>query len=314
MLKLLNKINGYLENETNLTEKYIEIMQKKVWPDSDVKAFLKDNQAQLTPEIIKRGESKLYEFVLVKNQLAQGQATMTPGYTPSLVLNNQRIEVVYTPTAEFLEKQRQLEIKKRIRFFNNRTPKHNKLVRFKDITTNDNNPSRSIVFAKMMDFLNHYIEKPYEFHKGLYLYGSFGTGKTFFMTTLANELAIRGYSSLIVYYPEFVRKMKDAINNGQTTQLLNELCDVPILIFDEIGSIETSNWVRDECLAIVLQARMEQELPTFFTSNLSLDELQQALEVNNRDISEPLKAQRLMERIKFLADECAMIGKNWRNS
>ena len=37
------------------------------------------------------------------------------------------------------------------------------------------------------------------------------------------------------------------------------------------------------------------------------------LDINNRGEAEPLKAKRIMERIKFLADEYHVVGKNRRN-
>ena len=50
------------------------------------------------------------------------------------------------------------------------------------------------------------------------------------------------------------------------------------------------------------------------SSNLSMKDLQeQYLTYNNRGDSEPLKAMRIMERIKFLATEYQMVGPNRRN-
>ena len=59
---------------------------------------------------------------------------------------------------------------------------------------------------------------------------------------------------------------------------------------------------------------MQEELPTFFSSNLSLKQLEEEyLTVNSRGEAEPLKAKRIMERIRFLADDYHVVGRNRRN-
>lgn len=86
-------------------------------------------------------------------------------------------------------------------------------------------------------------------------------------------------------------------------------------MLDDIGADQLSSWLRDDVLGIILQYRMQEELPTFFSSNLSLkDLLTQYLTVNNRGEAEPLKARRIMERIIYLSKEYTMIGKNRRHS
>ena len=57
---------------------------------------------------------------------------------------------------------------------------------------------------------------------------------------------------------------------------------------------------------------MEEELPTFFTSNLTLDELESTLSNTNNGI-EKIKAKRIIERIKQLTVPLELISKNRRN-
>ena len=85
-------------------------------------------------------------------------------------------------------------------------------------------------------------------------------------------------------------------------------------MLDDIGADSLSSWIRDDVLGVILQYRMQEELPTFFSSNLSFEQLEnEYLAINNRGEAEPLKALRIMERIKFLADEYHIVGKNRRN-
>ena len=57
---------------------------------------------------------------------------------------------------------------------------------------------------------------------------------------------------------------------------------------------------------------MEEELPTFFTSNLTLSELEASLSVTNSG-TEKVKAKRIIERIKQLTISLELISKNRRN-
>ena len=45
-----------------------------------------------------------------------------------------------------------------------------------------------------LSFITSYTKAPKDFHKGLYLEGSFGVGKTYLLAAIANDLAKRGVS------------------------------------------------------------------------------------------------------------------------
>ena len=62
----------------------------------------------------------------------------------------------------------------------------------------------------------------------------------------------------------------------------------------EIGAEHLTSWSRDEVLEPILQHRMDEELPTFFTSNYTVDELEKHFVVND----EKMKARRIIERVK----------------
>ena len=85
-------------------------------------------------------------------------------------------------------------------------------------------------------------------------------------------------------------------------------CD--LLLIDDIGAETVTSWNRDEVLGTILQYRMQESLPTFFTSNLSLKELEVHLAGN--DSEGKIKARRIIERIKYLTDNITMIAENRR--
>lgn len=147
--------------------------------------------------------------------------------------------------------------------------------------------------------------------KGIYLHGSFGSGKTYLIASLFNEMAKRGVKGTLVYYPEFLRTLKASFQTDYDTKF-NNIKKTPLLLFDDIGAENCSNWSRDEVLGPILQYRMENHLPTFFTSNLNLDELESSLSITSSGVDK-VKARRIVERIRQLTIQEELISKNRRN-
>ncbi|RKN86778.1 primosomal protein DnaI [Paenibacillus ginsengarvi] len=151
-------------------------------------------------------------------------------------------------------------------------------------------------------------------HKGIYLYGPFGVGKSAIMAAAARELASRNTDVLMIYVPDFLGEIKSAIKTGDVESKLNALREVSVLILDDIGAEPLTAWTRDEVLGPVLQRRM-QRLPTLYTSNLMLDELRKHLS-QAKDEREPnlVKGARLMERIEPFVTTVRVGGKNRRRA
>lgn len=147
--------------------------------------------------------------------------------------------------------------------------------------------------------------------KGLYLNGSFGTGKTYLIAALFNEMAKRGIKSAIVYYPEFLRSLKESFDSIDYKEKFNYIKNVPLLLIDDIGAEAVSSWSRDEILGSIIQYRMEQNLKTFFTSNLTLKELEEHLSLTNKGV-EKVKSRRIMDRINYITKDLKLVSKNRR--
>ncbi|MFS0556569.1 primosomal protein DnaI [Brevibacillus sp. 179-C9.3 HS] len=149
--------------------------------------------------------------------------------------------------------------------------------------------------------------------KGLYLHGPFGVGKSYIMGAIGRELSERNVASLLVYVPDFIREMKDSISDQSYAGKLELLKEVPVLILDDIGAENLTPWVRDEILGVILNQRANNHLPTLFTSNYSLDELQEHLSISNGNRIEQTKAARIMERIRHFVDVYEILRKNHRS-
>ncbi len=175
-----------------------------------------------------------------------------------------------------------------------------------DIYTDSNDRKEVIKYA--VKFIKDYkCGKPV---KGLYLNGNFGSGKSYIVSAILNEIRKDNRKVAMVYYPEFLRSLKTSFNSDFDEQF-NYAKRADLLLLDDIGAESTSSWSRDEILGPILQYRMDENLPTFFTSNLTLDELEIHLS-ESKDKVDKLKAKRIIERIKYLTNDIQLISENRR--
>ena len=182
-----------------------------------------------------------------------------------------------------------------------------KNARMKDIDINDKNRVKVIKWLK--EYFDNY-EKVNTL-KGLYLHGSFGSGKTYLISALFNELEIsKDANTEVVYLPETLRNMKEDFSLVEDK--LNYLKNVDILLIDDIGAENVTAWGRDEILGTILQYRMNNKLSTFFTSNLTLEELEVHLSLS-KNSEEKVKARRIIERIKELTEDLELVSINRRS-
>lgn len=221
-------------------------------------------------------------------------------FTPVIIDNN--LEFTYSP-CKFQQKYN-----KEYKYLNNVTffevSNELKNANMKDIFTDD--ASRLEAIEWLMNFLKKYPKV----EKGLYLHGSFGTGKTYLIAALFNELAKKGIKSSIIYWPEFLRDLKASFNTD-FKERFEYIKKAPLLLIDDIGAENTTDWGRDEVLGPLLQHRMQMNLITFFTSNFDIELLEGHFSVSKDKIS-VVKAKRIIERISYITETRKIIGKNRR--
>lgn len=291
----------------NLKEKY-RLLAQKVLNDKDVLKFLKENSLTKVDAIANL--SKLYEFVDKKQKMECGKETFAPGYAPHLLLSGRRVEVIYEPTQKLVKWQLKMKHSRLVDLIQLPKQLRNASIQDYDVKGREGPLRAALTF---IDECRNYTTTS-QFPKGLYLCGSLGVGKTYLLAAIANHLAEHDIQSLLIHFPSFCTKMMGAINENRTTQEIEKVKKVPILMLDDIGATRLNAWLRDSVLGVILEYRMQNELPTLFSSNYSMKDLQeQYLTFDNKGSSEPLKAMRLMERIKFLAIEYKMEGPNRRN-
>lgn len=311
MMQSIGQVAATLKAQQNNAA--LEQVIDQVFKDPGVNEFLVANAAQLTAEKIQRGYSKLYEYYHEMRLQAAGKTTVAPGFAPRLIVSAGEIDVTYVPTAQLVA-ARQVAAKKRRMVLIN-MPKFIRQASFDNfyMDPDHSSPSRQAAFGLAVDFVSAYLTPGRdEYLPGLYLAGSFGVGKTYLLGAIANELAQEGVATTLVHFPSFAVAMKGAIAAGTLDEQRQAVAKAPVLMIDDIGADALSTWLRDDVLGVILEYRMQEELPTFFSANFTMDELEEHLAVDTQGNQAPLKARRIMERIRFLAREVPMNGDNLR--
>lgn len=209
------------------------------------------------------------------------------------------IDLIYVP-CKYKKKNDEMLASK------NTTAKELENASFKDIDVTDKNRVKAIKWLK--NFYDEY--DGIKDLKGLYLHGPFGSGKTYLISALLNELKNKKRVEVcVIYFQEVLRELKDDWDTY--VEKTNYYSNVPILLLDDIGAEQVSEWGRDEVLGTILQNRMNKHLVTFFTSNLTINELEYALSVTRSNV-DSVKARRIIERIKYLAEDMEIITESKR--
>ncbi|MCR2806233.1 primosomal protein DnaI [Paenibacillus soyae] len=210
---------------------------------------------------------------------------------------------------KYLARQTEDAVRSRIRSFYVDDAALRRVYSSDDILTKD------LERAKAVGQVLRYIDRTRETglgQEGLYLAGRFGTGKTFLMCYLLQELAKAGYSGVIVYMPDFVEDLKVLMHDpAKLKETVEMMKSTDLLIFDDIGAENLNPWVRDHVLGAILNYRMERK-PTFYTSNYDLDALEKHFSFTSKDGDELHKGQRIMDRIRPYVETVIVAGENKR--
>lgn len=141
--------------------------------------------------------------------------------------------------------------------------------------------------------------------KGFYIFGErSGIGKTHLMAALAQKLIRRGANALWVFCPDFLHQLRNRFDNRSVTYGGQEISieqakRVDALFIDDIGAEKPSDWVR-EVLTMIIDHRLNSQIPTFFTSNCE------------PDVLEDLLGERIVSRIFGGCDIADMDGTDHR--
>lgn len=135
--------------------------------------------------------------------------------------------------------------------------------------------SKALNAAK--SFVNECHQNPYGL--GLLFTGPVGSGKTYLAASIANELLEAQMEVLFLVVPDLLDELRASYKTDKNEMdLLDTARTIPILILDDLGAHNYTDWTRNRLYSII-NYRMNEQLPTVITSNLSLDEMEEFLGV-----------------------------------
>lgn len=103
--------------------------------------------------------------------------------------------------------------------------------------------------------------------------GAPGTGKNHLAAAIGNHLLAAGHSVLVVTIPDLMLRVRECYDDGQSeASLLNDLCNVDLLILDEVG-IQRGSSGEKVIINQVIDRRLSSMRPVGILTNLNHGEL-----------------------------------------
>ena len=134
--------------------------------------------------------------------------------------------------------------------------------------------------AKLSDAMMRYTEQFDDFlkiGKGLILYGTVGTGKSYYAACIANRLIDKGYRVKMTNFASLTNQIQDSLKGKQ--QIIDDLSVYQLLIIDDLGAERKSEYMQ-EMVFNIIDSRYRSGLPFIVTTNLTGDELKKPQDVS----------------------------------
>ena len=131
--------------------------------------------------------------------------------------------------------------------------------------------------------------------KGLLLFGTVGTGKTFAAACIANALIDKGVPCLVTNFARLVNTISGMYDGKQ--EYIDGLNRFDLLVIDDLAS-EADTEYRNEIIYNVIDSRYKAGLPLIITTNLTAQELKQSADIKKQRIYSRLFEQCIPLEVK----------------
>lgn len=152
---------------------------------------------------------------------------------------------------------------------------------------------------RITEICKNYVNKFNDFQKfggGLILWGSVGTGKTFYSMCIANALVDKGIQLYCTTLAKIVKKAQDFDNADKH---FNSLMAKKLIIIDDLGTERGTTFAHEQIYKFI-DGCNTGNIPLIFTTNYSPDILQKATE-DTTDLTYARIYSRILEKCTPIA-------------
>lgn len=160
-------------------------------------------------------------------------------------------------------------------------------------------------FQAAKKFIENFLQDPHT--DGLMFTGQVGSGKTFLACSIANALLQKGKVVLFVVVPDLLDRIRSTydgarhVNDVTEFDLVDTARQVPLLILDDLGAHNYTEWSRNKIYSII-NYRLNHCLPIVVTTNITPEDLEEYLgERTTSRLLEMCKPYRLLVDIDIRA-------------
>ncbi len=146
---------------------------------------------------------------------------------------------------------------------------------------------------------------------GLYIEGTFGTGKTHLAATIALYLIEQERRVIFKTADDLFKDIKETFDkdDGSEQKILARYKECDLLIIDDLGKEQATDWTTAQLYAI-LNDRYENQRPVIITTNFNEDGLI-AME-SPRNVGEH-RIRAILSRLHETTTAMTMTGQDWRS-
>ena len=161
---------------------------------------------------------------------------------------------------------------------------------------------------------------PTETPNGIYFSGKSGVGKTHLAAAVLNKIITDCPTTpvLAMSMQEMIARLKQSYDRGDDDneaaehEIIKTYVEVPLLLIDDLGSEQPTEWATDRIFQIV-NGRYNNNAPTIVTSNYALDELAARLTPKRReDAGDRTDGIKIADRLAEMCVHFALTGESHR--